>query len=129
AEKLALSGALAEEEDDPEKAREAWQSVKRQAAKEPADRPWDLLAGERLQILDEVDDYTRKLPGRIEAARKTNQDFQIKFAWEPKVLDAIHAEIAGDLAKAREAWLEVKKKAESIPEDHGIFLLATRKVR
>jgi hypothetical protein len=76
-----------------------------------------------------VDDYTRKLPGRIEAARTTNQDFQMKFPWEPKVLDAIHAEIAGDPAKEREAWLEVKKKAESIPGDRGIFLLATRRVR
>jgi predicted Ser/Thr protein kinase len=129
AEKQALQATLAEEEGDDEKARAAWQSVKQQAAKEPADRAWGLLADARMKDLEGVDNYARNLAGRIEAARQGNKEFKPEFSWEPNLLDAIHAEIAGDPAKLREAWAAVKKKTESNAEERGSFLLAARKVR
>jgi eukaryotic-like serine/threonine-protein kinase len=130
AEKLALSGALAEEEGDHETAREAWQGVKQQATKEPA---WGLLADEKLNDLVRVDRYIQDLAGRIETAQRTKEEFKATKDFEKALLsDAIQAEIADDPVKAREAWGAVKKKLpvslEQDPDEHRLFLLAARRV-
>jgi serine/threonine-protein kinase len=137
-EKQALDAALAEEKGDHEKAVAAWQGVKPLAAKVPADRPWGLLADVKIaenasKIAAEnalVNSYARDLAERIEAAKRGNQEFKPMYPFEEDVLlDAIHAEIAGDPAKMREAWEEVRKKTAGKAAEHRLYLLADRKVR
>jgi serine/threonine-protein kinase len=112
-EKSALKAALKEEEGEDEKAVAAWQEVK-EAAKEPADRPWGLLAAEKLEDLAMVDDYARRLAKRIEAVQKTKEEYKPQNELEKGLAhDAIQAEIAGEVAKAREAWESVKKQLEA----------------
>jgi serine/threonine-protein kinase len=128
-EKLALSAALAEEEGDHEKARAAWLSLKQQAAKESADRPWGLLAEKKVKDLNVVEGYARELAKRIEVTQRTKEEFKIQGDIERELLlDAIQTEIANDGIKAREAWRAVKKKLETDPDRRKWFLLAARRV-
>jgi serine/threonine-protein kinase len=121
-ETTALDAAAAEDDGDLARARVLWQDVQQKKAE---DRAWALIAEKRLQDLKQAED----LSARIDYLLKEGQEMQAQTETERLAADGLKCERDNGRDKARECWLEMKKKYEGDAGHHAILLLAGKRAR
>jgi serine/threonine-protein kinase len=121
-EETALKAAVAEDDSDLARARTLWQDV---AQRKTEDRGWALIAEKRLKAIKEAED----LSARIDYLLKAGQEMQAQTDTERLAADGLKAERDNPPGKAREAWLEMKKKYEGDAEHRALFLLAGKRAQ
>lgn len=125
---MGLEAALAENEGDLAKAREIWAALAQKYISGGEDaKAWAFLAGSKTTLLDAVERLAQTLTVKVDRCRTLKVDYLPESEIEKTVRPAVEAEIAGDAAKAREAWLDLKKKHESDSTQRPLTLLAAKR--
>ncbi len=111
-------------------ARKRWQELaKLKTDNDTEQRPWGLLAEQRLRELSAVDDLGRDLLRKINEEKTFQKKHEGGSPEEGLALAAWRAETADEPDKARSQWNELKDQAGRQPELRRWYLLAARKTR
>jgi serine/threonine-protein kinase len=127
-ESKAFAAVRQEEAGELAGARERWKVLEPlQDATDAETRPWGLVAKKRLADLASVDERLKDLQGRVEQARKGEQEFSPTNDRDLRAGKALRYELFGDYVKAKEGWNRLKS-AQAEAGERTWFLLAASKV-